>query len=86
MDTLRVYLSNYMVGKYVVFFLDKRNKMINFDLLLGVILSQICNYIPSSLNLIFLLMSVILNLINNNMLCGESNPDHKKLCPLQHKA
>jgi hypothetical protein len=31
-------------------------------------------------------MSVILNLIGNNMLCGESNPDHEKFCPLQHEA
>jgi hypothetical protein len=41
-------MSNYMVGKYVVV-LDKGIKMINFDLLLGVILSQIYNYILSSI-------------------------------------
>jgi hypothetical protein len=38
-------MSNDMVGQYVGFFAKKRNKMINSDLLLGVILSQICNYI-----------------------------------------
>jgi len=30
------------------FLVDKRNQMINSDLLLGVILSEICNYISSS--------------------------------------
>jgi hypothetical protein len=49
MDMLRVYLSNYMVGKYVIYFVDKGNKMINSDMLLGVILNQTCNYISSSL-------------------------------------
>ncbi len=49
MDMLKVYLSNYMVGKYVIYFVGKENKMINSDLLLRVILSQICNYILLSL-------------------------------------
>jgi len=35
----------YFVGQYVGFFTNKRNKMINFNLLLGIISSQICSYI-----------------------------------------
>jgi len=53
MDTLRVYLSNYMVRKYVDFFEDKRNKTMNSDLLFEIILSKICTYILSFLSLVF---------------------------------
>jgi hypothetical protein len=44
-NTFKVYMSNYMVGQYVGFSTNKRNKMVNFDLLLRVILSEICRYI-----------------------------------------
>jgi hypothetical protein len=62
-------------GKICSFFLvDKGNKMINSDLLFGVILSEICSYISSSLSFLFLLMSVILKLIYSNMLYGGIKP------------
>jgi hypothetical protein len=55
--------------------------MINSDLLLGVILSEICSYISSSLSGFFELMSVILKLIHRNMLYGGIKPQPEKALP-----